>query len=272
VTTEFDKLTLSFLEKHPENAARVLNNLDVSQIVGLAEDTPIRVIAPVFQYMIPQTTASCFIALPAEKQNLLIQELGVNASVVFLRHVSPEQRNPVLESLPTRLSMRVRMQLKFPHGTVGSLMDTDILLARREDTAQDILDKIRQHKEYSESIVYAVDASQRLQGYADVAAIVRSTPDTKIQQIMKPAGHSLTARATIDAIVNHPGWSDQLSLPVLDRDNRVIGRLSYMELINRPVTVGATETQSLNYLVTDIMHLYWQSWISVLNLFFEKRA
>jgi magnesium transporter len=268
---EYEKLTLAFLEKHPANAARVLETVGVDSIVEFFSETPVRIIAPVLQYMTPQTAAVCFIALPKEKQSLILQDMGAHASVSILRHIAPEQRDPILAALPTRLSVRIRMQLRYTQGTVGSLMDTNIFVANKDEIAKDVLKSIRKQKESDDTVVYITDSAQHLKGYVDIVTLLRCTPETKMQRIMKPADYSLAARANLGPTINYPGWNSRHSLPVVDKDNKIVGRISYSDLANRPVVADTNERRTFDFLLMNTLHVYWRGWISILNLVFEKR-
>lgn len=271
MTIETDKLTLAFLEKHPANAARVLDNLHIEDTVGLIESTPVRLIAQVLKNMTPHNAALCLARLQGEKQSLIVQEMGVSASLGILRHLSLAQRDPLLDLLPTNFSVRVRLQLKYPQGSIGSSMNTNVFVAYHDQSVDNVLDMIRRNKECNDTVVYVVDSLQRLMGFVDVTTLFRSPRQTKVRQIMTKAVYSVPVRAGLDTALNHPGWDNYRSLPVLDRENKVVGSLSYDTLLNRPVPSDQSETQPLHFMFSDIVNLYWRGWISVLNTFFEKR-
>lgn len=268
---EYEKLTLAFLEKHPANAARVLESEEVNHIIDFVTEIPVRVITPVLQNMTPPTAALCFIALPREKQSLILQDMGAHASVSILRHIGPQQRDSVLATLPTRLSVRIRMQLKYTQGTVGSLMDPNVFVANKEDIAKEVLKTIRRQKESDDTVVYITDSTQHLKGYADVITLLRCAPEIKIQRIMKPVDYSLAARANIASAINHPGWHSRQSLPVVDKDNKIVGRISYSDLVTRPADTDITEARSFDFLFTNTLHVYWRGWMSIMSLVFDKR-
>lgn len=271
MTTETDKLTLAFLDKHPANAARVLDNVDMDDTAALVESIPVRVIAPVFKFMTAQNAALCLARLAIEKQSLVVQEMGVNASLSLLRHMPQAQRNPLLDQLPTAISVRIRLQLKYPQGSIGSVMNTHVFVALHDQVIDNVIEIIRRDKDCSDTVVYVVDAAQRLTGVVTVTSLLRNPGETKMHQLMSKAVYSLPVRASLDTALNHPGWSRFPTLPVLDRENRVVGSLSYDTVLNRPMVSDPAEGQKLHFMFSDIIQLYWRGWITILNAFFEKR-
>ncbi|MGD8571903.1 MAG: CBS domain-containing protein [Gammaproteobacteria bacterium] len=269
---EAEKLTLSFLEKHPVNAAQVLDTLDVNDIVLFIGSVPARLIAPVLEYMTPKTVSLCFVQLNAEHQGLILQNQSLHASLNILRHIAPEKRAPIYDIIPTRLAVRIKLQLKYSEGTVGSVMNTNVLMVNASQTAGKTLDTIRYHQDSSDSIIFVTDSSQRLKGFVEVTKLLRAEDKATVQQIMTPVSYSLQARASVNSVMNHTGWNHHDLLPVVDRENKIVGSLGYIELLNIPETSDSAKAITFNYLIVDILQIYTRAWLSVFNLFFDRRA
>ena len=224
------KLTLAFLEAHPDDAARVLEQLTPQDAAAFLESIPVRLAAPVMRHMVHTTAARFIELLDDDVAAALLPGLGPHAAAAALRFLRKERRDALLGKLPTTTAVAVRMVLGYPVDAVGAWMDPRAFALSTDMDGEGALGQIRRSDDDVGCCVYAIGDDQRLRGIVRLSDIVKADPKTLLSQIMRPPQHVLSARASIPTIRNHPGWSDYPSLPVVERQERFVGALHYSTL------------------------------------------
>jgi predicted transcriptional regulator len=73
--------------------------------------------------------------------------------------------------------------------------------------------------------VHSVDAERRLTGWVSLQALLRAPESTSISTLARPAPAALSAMMPIAAAAALNVWERSATLPVIDRDKRLIGVL-----------------------------------------------
>ena len=229
---EAHELSLAFIESHPGDAARVLEQLSAEDAATFIGAVPARLGTPVFRHMLYTKAAQCLSFLDDDAASRLIQGIGPQAGAAVLRSLSPARRTSILEQLPSMSALAFRMVLGYPTDAVGAWMDTTVPVFVSETPAEEALAQLRS-EEYPATFtycVYAVDAEQRFAGIVPLQDLIRAEGGTRLSMIMRPPAHSLQARTSLASVRSHPGWDDFPSLPVVERQNRFAGALHHAAL------------------------------------------
>ena len=265
---EDEKLTLSYLQNHPQEASQVLESIPVETVATFLENIPVRICANVIASMTPHVNARLLPYLSEEKRHTLLRDLNVQLCARILRHTEKQVRVNALKNLPTNLSWRIKVLLNYPQGTIGAVMNPDIRVARLTQTVQDAIDMI-QETSGEESFIYVVDSQQHLTGYIMIGQLLVAGKQTALRHLMRPRPPSLPARASLSSAGNNPAWSNHGALPVVDRDNKIVGILSLTSLVqNTPAEEEGSEHMGL--LMGNILDTYWTGWLSMLDVIFSK--
>ena len=263
MATKTEKLTHSFLSKHPDTAARVLEKLAPTEVVAFMENLPTRIILPVIRAMLPSFSGKILFHLDADRQVAIVNELDARATANAIRSWPRENRTKLLRLLPKRLSVNIRLLLNYAGGTVGSLMDTEIVTAHMNQTLSDIEEMFRNAKAEYQAEVYIVDDNLKYKGALSIMRILREDGQKKARQVMDRNITPVFATAHISYVTGLTAWESRSSLPVVDRENHVVVEKS------QGLDAGR---HSYNYLVSEILESYWSGWKAVFSLIVTNTA
>jgi magnesium transporter len=141
-----------------------------------------------------------------------------------------ERRDLVLSLIPMRPQRALRTLVSYPEQTAGSLMDPEVLALPDDITAREARRRVRSSPEHARYNVYVVDREGRLVGALNLRELFLAAPSAALASVMTRRVHRLSAAADRLAIVQHPGWREVHSLPVVDLDGRYLGALRYRTL------------------------------------------
>ena len=269
MTMKREELTQAFLAKHPDTAARVLEGLAADEVAVLFSELPVRLIVPVVRRINPAMVARILLSLDFDHQVAIFSQLGPRNSSNVLRNWPGERRAQIFKSLPTLLSGRIRVLLDYAPDVVGSIMNTEFITANINQSVSEIEVVIRASKLDHQYDVYVVDDNLYLRGAVSILKLLREDKKKSVRQVMVKNIASITATTNITYAVNHIGWESRMVLPVVDRDQHVVGTLQQSMCLARPEIRDTVDT-GFGYLAADILDVYWMGWKSIFGALLTK--
>jgi Mg/Co/Ni transporter MgtE len=259
-----EKLTHAFLSKHPDTAARVLEKLEPTEVVALFEALPVRIVLPVMRSMSSMIAAQCLRMMDSDRQVGLVSELGVRMAANIIRLWSAQERGELLRMLPRRMSVNIRMLLRYPAESVGSIMNTEYISVYSSQNIGDVEELLRKSKIDHQDEVYVTDDSQRLKGIVSIMRLLREDNSLRVTQVMVKSVPAILATAHVSQVLDHASWESRHTLPVIDRDKRLVGTLQRATLLDKLETRSET-SETYGYVALDVVHAYWTGWMSMLT-------
>lgn len=167
-----------------------------------------------------------------------------------LADLAPELSNDVLQELMLTLDSqereRLQSALSYEEDQVGGLMDFEILSIRDDVTLETVLRYLRRFKEFPDHTdkIFVVDSEAILKGVLPIKRLLLNDPDKLVAEVMAD-----------DPVIFHPEEDaydaaqaferyDLISAPVVDKNNKLIGRLTIDEMVD--LIREETETERLN--------------------------
>jgi Mg/Co/Ni transporter MgtE len=263
------ELTQAFLSRHPETAARVLENLAAEEVAVLFAELPVKLITPVIRRLTPAMAALILLRMEHDQQAALFRQLGPRNAANILRNWSGEQRARVFKTLPAYKSARLKILLEYAPDTVGSIMDTEFITANLNQTVGDAEAAVRNMKIDHQYDIYVIDDNMQYRGAVGILKLLREDNQKKIRQIMDKNVPAIAATAKLHAVGIHAGWESRSTLPVVDRDQQVVGIFQQAMALEKP-ELHDTSTAGYGYLASDILDIYWTGWKLVFGAILAK--
>jgi len=178
--------------------------------------------------------------------------------------LTPETARDLLSSLGERDREQVESALSFPEGTVGALMDFDVIHVPDEDTLDQTLERLRQRRGLpaDSRVLMVVDKRGFFQGALEVEALLIHPGDTAVVDVMdREAVVFHTNDEARDAATAFKGY-DLISAPVVNAHNRLMGSLNvdavldYMQQTSQKNLLGQV---GLHEEESDLFSPIWQA-------------
>lgn len=255
-----EELSYAFMEAHPADAARVLERLTAGEAGALLQSVPQRLASPVLRQMLPLAGARCLEQLNDAEIAGVLRGTGAQSGVALLRYFGAERRTMVLAQLPTAMTLAYELLLGYPEDTVGAWMDPRALALPADMTVGESLERVRRADEAMIADPFVIDRNQRLLGYVELADLLRANPATTLGRQVRPCPHQLPAQSLLAGLVDHQGWHEASTLPVVERGDRLVGAFTHAALLRalalEQVSITSTTSGSA---VSNFASAYWIS-------------
>jgi Mg/Co/Ni transporter MgtE len=117
--------------------------------------------------------------------------------------------------------------------------------------------------------IYVVDDNMQYRGAVGILKLLREDNQKKIRQIMDKNVPAIAATAKLHAVGIHAGWELRSTLPVVDRDQQVVGIFQQAMALEKP-ELHDTSTTGYGYLASDILDIYWTGWKLIFGAILAK--
>lgn len=193
----------------PDEAAEILEELDPDRRSALAERIPPGRLADVLDAMPPDEAAD------------------------FLQRIDPEHRAVIIGRMEREEASDVAELLDFPEDSAGRRMSQDFFAVGLEETADEVIAKIREVPEDIELIyyVYVLGGSEQLRGVVSLRDLIVSSPDTRVEEIMISDIVSVRPEEHIEAVVDMVHRYNLLAVPVTDDIGRMLGIVTVDDIL-----------------------------------------
>ncbi|MBD2070575.1 magnesium transporter [Leptolyngbya sp. FACHB-671] len=184
--------------------------------------------------------------LPPEVQESLISSLQDAQVHQIIEAMRPDDRAELFDELPARIVRRLLAQMSsgerqatatilgYPEGTAGRAMTTEYVRLRQGLTVGEALSKIRQSDQDKETVYYAyvTDDERRLVRVISLRQLLFSIPDALIRDVASDRVIKAYTTMPQEEVAQLMKRYDLLALPVVDREDRLVGIITIDDVID----------------------------------------
>jgi magnesium transporter len=229
-------------ELHPATVAEFSEGLSVSETWQLLEHGSI------------ERQAAVFVYFPLDKQAAMARGVGAERMSKLLEAIAPDSRAELLRRLPAAVvesllplvakeeRQNIRQMLAYPEHTAGAIMTSDYAWLAADASVGDALALLRRQAPASETIyyIYVLDGERHLRGFISLRDLVLADPAARVGDLMRPDPISVRVDEDREEVAHRLSKYDFLAIPVVDAENRLVGIVTYDDVID-VVVKEATE-------------------------------
>ena len=140
----------------------------------------------------------------------------------------------VFQKLPVDEREQLRQAMSFEEDMVGALMDFDDIQIRPDVTLEVVLRYLRRFDELPSQTdqLFVVDREEKLLGVLPVNALIVNDPDVVVERVMRPPTVKLLQHEKADEAASAFERYDLVSAPVVDTNERLVGRVTVDEVLD----------------------------------------
>lgn len=209
---------------------------DISEVVELVDNEHRRAIfdvmekpisAEVLEKVDEATRAELFELLREEELSSLLLHLDPDDAADVLFELPEEERAPLLESIPPAESAEIEKLMGYSEDSAGGIMDPMVISVPENATVAEAINKIRA-AEIDEDFysVYIVNKAGRFLGDVRVRFLITRPESTKIHDLIDPDTIFVHVDTDQEEVRNIFSKNDLIVVPVLDKTNRLVGRIT----------------------------------------------
>ena len=200
----------------------------------------------VFRLLPKELAAEVFVELDSDEQELLITSFSNTELKEVLDELYLDDTVDIVEEMPANVVKRILQHsdpemrksinevLKYPEDSAGSIMTTEFVDLKENMTVEDALKRIRRTGPDKETIniCYVIDDGRHLLGVLSIRTILLAEENDVIGDIMERNLISVQTMDDQEAVARALGKYDLLALPVVDREDRLVGIVTVDDAID----------------------------------------
>jgi len=235
----------ALLEAEDKSALRELlsdqRSSDIAEVVELVDNEQRRAIfdamdkatsAEVLEKVDEATRAELFELLKDEELSSIVSELDPDDAADVLLELPEEERAELLESIPPAESAEIKELLSYLEDSAGGIMDPVVISVSEDATVAEAVNKIRA-AEIDEDFfsVYVVNKEGRFVGDVRIRFLLTRPEGTRIGDLVDPDTIYVTVDMDQEEVRNIFSKNDLIVAPVLENDNKLVGRITADRII-----------------------------------------
>ncbi|WP_278383889.1 magnesium transporter [Alteromonas mediterranea] len=171
--------------------------------------------------------------LPANVVDAL-EEMDTDDLAETLSSLPEPVLTDILDSMDAQDRLRAEQALSYGEETAGFIMNTDTITLRPDVTVDVVLRYIRLKGELPENTdtFYVVNRTDNLVGIVPVARLLTAETDNKVSEVMDEESEAIPVNMPDDEVASLFERYNWLSAPVVDENNRLVGRITIDDVVD----------------------------------------
>ena len=213
---------------HPADAAYVLENLPLDDRLLVWEQLDGEARGEVLLEVSDAVRDTLFADMDSAEIVAATQELDADEIADLAADLPDEVVQDIIEAQDLEDRADVQAALSYPEGTVGALMDFEVVSIREDVSVEVALRYLRRYDELPGQTdgLFVVDRADRLKGALPLKRLLVTDPDVEIAGLYDPDVISFAPEDDADDAAEAFDRYDLVSVPVVDADQRVVGRVT----------------------------------------------
>lgn len=169
-----------------------------------------------------------------ERLHDILDEMETDEAVDILSELKDQVTSDVLSSFDSEERKQFRTLLSYDEESAGGLMQTEIIAVNQKLERSEVIEDIRKNVDEVENIhyVYVVDDKQKLVGVLDIGHLLLAPDSSIVAEIMETTIISALVDMDQEKVANLFRKYDIYSLPVIDKSNTLLGRITVDDIID----------------------------------------
>jgi CBS domain-containing protein len=225
---------------HPADVAHIVEQLAPRDRTGILAALDDERAADVLEELAADDQVDILEALPPEKAADILEEMGPDEAADLVADLSEERQEELLALMEPEEASDVRELLAYGEETAGGLMTTDFITVTPHDTAQQVIDRLRELHPDADHVyyLYVTDDDGELVGTITLRGLIVAQPDTPVGDFMRPDPISVAADLDAEQVGAAIARYNLLALPVVDDEGRMQGIVTVDDALERALGEG----------------------------------
>ena len=164
----------------------------------------------------------------------IVEDMDSDDAADLVADLKGERAERVLASISPKESSEIRSLLRYPEDTAGGIMQSEIMAVPSTTSVDAVITQIRQRASEIDNIhtIFVTDNNSRLVGSVPLVKLILAKPETPIFQIMDLDPLKVPVTMDQEDVARLFKKYDTVVMPVVDKDNRLLGRITVAELVD----------------------------------------
>jgi len=229
-----------------QRASTILNALHPAEVATLLESVPYSQRSYIWNTLDPDDLGEILLLVGEEVRSGLIKNMNQDEMLSATEGLELDDLADLLADLPETVALsalssmsirdrqRVESVLSFDEESAGGLMNTDTVTVRKEVTIDVVLRYLRARDELPAHTdnLFVVDQNDHYIGSLPLTSVLTSDPSHVVLDLMEDSIDPLLHSLSNKEVAMRFEALDLVTAPVIDEDNKLIGRITIDDVVD----------------------------------------
>lgn len=215
--------------------AEVLNTIEnPADLLFIFKTVPANYTGEVFTYLDKDVQENLINTLTSEQISAILDNVYTDDIVDFIEEMPSNLMMKILRSASKQTRQEINHLLDYKENSAGSIMTTELIELKEEDTIKEAMDRIRKTGKEAETISYlfVIDNSRKLVGTLRLRDLIFAAENSKIGDIMETDFVSVMTTDDQEVVASIFKRYDLNAIPVTTQDSRLVGIITVDDIID----------------------------------------
>ena len=228
------------------SAQMLIGSLHPSEIARLLESLPQTERAVIWEMVDDEIGGDVLVELVDEVRDGLIESMQTDEVIAALDGMEVDDLADLVADLPEALTReviksldqqdaeRLHAVLSYDEESAGGLMNVDVVTVRPDVSLEVVLRYLRARGDIPDGTdsIYVVNRENEYFGSLFLSRLLSLDPDQMVAEVMSTEIQPIPAHTPSEEVVWEFENRDLLSAPVVDEDNRLVGRITVDDIVD----------------------------------------
>lgn len=223
-------MTEALLDYHEKDIATAIARLDIEQRQKFYDMIDVDTLADVLEYV--DDLSTYLSELSDEKRVDILSLIDASVAVEYLEELDKQEFNEVSALMPTEVQEEIALLTSFDKDEIGSQMTTNYIAILQSSSIRVAMSELIKQAADNDNVstIYVVDENDVFVGAIDLKDLIRARAEIPLEDIiMTSYPHVYADEPTEECFERLKSYCED-SIPVLDRENKLIGVLSAQDI------------------------------------------
>ncbi len=236
-------------EEHVADIVEMLDEQDSATVAHILQELPFERAVDVLDQPELTDAAEVLALLPDDRAGALLSAMSADRAADVFQEFDEATRQRLGARMDRQMRSDLRKLLAYPEHSAGSIMTTEFVSVPSSWTVQQTLDHIRRVERSRETVyaIYVLDpATKKLVRAVSLRRLIAGDPSAPVESVV-PAHRPITVAPETDRedVARLITKYDLLSVPVVDGEDRVIGIVTFDDVIDAMIAETTEDVQKL---------------------------
>ncbi|MCC8073205.1 MAG: magnesium transporter [Clostridiales bacterium] len=248
---KFSEIKNIFKEINPTDIAAMYDEFTDEQRILFFRLLPKEEAAETFVELDGDTQESLILAFSDTELREVLDELYLDDTVDIIEEMPATIVRRILKNTDSQTRASINTLLKYPEDSAGSIMTTELVDLKKDNTVEDAFKRIRRTGVDKETIYtcYVTDKSRHLIGVTTVKELLLHEYEDKIEDFMETNTIFVYTHDDKETAANLFDRYNFLALPVVDMEQRLVGIITVDDAIDVLQEENTEDIHKMNAIV-----------------------
>lgn len=230
-----EQLSLVLGDYHASEIAILFENLKLEDKQRILNLLDIKVASDVIAEMHEEThPEELLLHMNPGKRTEIVEELDYDDATDIISQLEEHEQKEILEDLNEDDAINIRKLLSYDEDTAGGLMNTEYISIHLHLSKMEAIDEIIRQSELIEEFytIFVVDENNVFKGIVSLKDIIKSKGNILITDLVKTNVAWVRPETDQEEVARLISQYNITSIPVLDKQNRLLGRVTFDDVID----------------------------------------